>query len=123
MEKIDSITEVPAVLADVFPNVEVLRAELKLAVKNLERNEQLMAMVFKDQTEESMKAIRTEIKAIGEAMNKVMHTRFGDVSFASTGKVLAFADLMNKFSNKSALTIEQRTALVNTGAIGDLLHG
>lgn len=120
---IDKLTRVPSHLAHLFDDVAVFKAELKMACENLSRSEALMAMMLTDQTEASMKAIRLETAEISKKMNAVMRNRFTLPSGQGDFKaMMIWGTVMALFSDKSALTNQQRDMLVETGALRDLLH-
>lgn len=124
IELLDTLTAVPSKFQRYFGvDVAVFKSELKLAIKNLDRIEELMAQMFVDQTEASMKAIRLEVAEINTTMNKVMSTRFkSDNAFTDLTAVTVWGSLMAGFADKTKLTDEQRTMLHRTGAYRDLMN-
>jgi hypothetical protein len=123
-EIIDKLTVVPPQLVYLFGNdFETFKAELKDAVKSLNRNEELMAQMFTDQTEASMKAIRLEVAEIAKHMNGVMRKRFTKPDGTGDYKgMMMWGTLMAIFSSQDTLSDEQRELLLKTGALRDLLH-
>lgn len=124
IELLDQLTAVPSKFKQYFgDDVEVFKAELKLAIKNLERTEELMALMFTDQTEASMKAIRLEVAEINGTMNDVMGKRFKSGNMLNDlTAVTVWGTLMTGFADHSKLTDEQRALMVKSGAFDDLMH-
>lgn len=122
---LESLTVVPSKFRVYFgDDIEAFKSELLLSAKNFERTEELMAKMFVDQTEASMKAIRQEMAEIRAKMNGVMASRFksGSVLNDMTA-VVVWGKLMGAFSDRSHLTDEQRKLLEETGAFHDLMYG
>uniref|UniRef100_A0AAU6W0Q7 Uncharacterized protein n=1 Tax=Pseudomonas phage Nican01 TaxID=3138540 RepID=A0AAU6W0Q7_9CAUD len=124
IDVLDKLTVVPSKFKAYFgDDVETFKAELKLAIKNLERTEELMAQMFVDQTEASMKAIRLEVADINGTMNKVMSTRFNSANkMTDLVAVTVWGTLMAAFSDQTKLTPEQRAMMIKTGAYHDLMR-
>lgn len=120
---IDRLTRVPTALAHLFPDFEVFKTELKQSVEALQRNEELMAQMFTDQTEASMRAVRLEVQEIAAKMNAVMRIRFTLPSGMPDMKsIMIWGVVMGLFTDKSTLTSEQRVAMIETGAFSDLMR-
>lgn len=121
---LDKLTVVPSKFKQYFgDDVETFKAELITSIKNLERIEELMASMFVDQTEASMKAIRLEVAEINSTMNGVMGKRFKSGNMLNDlTAVTVWGTLMAGFSDQTKLTPEQRAMMIKTGAYHDLMR-
>lgn len=124
IELLDKLTVVPSKFKQYFgDDVETFKAELITSIKNLERIEELMASMFVDQTEASMKAIRLEVAEINSTMNGVMGKRFKSGNMLNDlTAVTVWGTLMAGFSDQTKLSPEQRGMLIKTGAYHDLMR-
>lgn len=121
---LDKLTTVPSKFKQYFgDDVEAFKSELITSIKNLERVEELMASMFVDQTEASMKAIRLEVAEINSTMNGVMGKRFKSGNMLNDlTAVTVWGTLMAGFSDQTKLTPEQRAMMIKTGAYHDLMR-
>lgn len=125
MKDINAVTEVPAVLAQFYPSLEEFKAEVSLVIKNSDRNDELMAMMFGKLTTAEADAVKDEIADIAKKMNDVLVKRIGKPKGLETVvAVMEFGRFMHEYgTQESRLTPEQWAILRASGSFQELLRG